>query len=139
MDRRSKIFAPTTNIGGVRRPYKPKSGPTGPSIKATLSDMKGEIHPTILKTCAFKSGDKIVNFQNPQIQSITTKGKGAKHICFLVTGETTSVDEKEAMRDMPSDIQALREKMEGKENQDATNDEAVENIHKEEKTESPAE
>lgn len=103
MDRKSQILAPTSKVGGVRRAYKP-AAPKAANLKATLDTFKGEISPTVLETCSYKIGENIITYENAKIQSITSKGK--KHVCFLVTGRPTTINENEALSNMPKEVES---------------------------------
>lgn len=104
MDRKSQILAPTTKVGGVRRPYK-QATPKTASLKATLDTFRGEMSPTILETCSYRAGDSIVTYENANVQSITSKGR--KHICFLITGKPTVMKESEVLDKAPKDVESV--------------------------------
>lgn len=97
MDRNSKIFAKTINVGGVRKPAKKTTATAVPANKAfdtALEKMRGDIVPTVLTNFSFKAGENISNFENPRIRSIT---KNKKHVAFLISGEPIVISQKEAM------------------------------------------
>lgn len=97
MDRRSKIFAPTISVGGVRKPAKKQGGgePDSNAIfKKTCEAMKNEIRPTVLKTFSFKRGESVFNINDAKIKSI---GKNKKHVAFLISGNPVEIDERDLM------------------------------------------
>lgn len=104
MDRKSQIFAPTAKIAGARKPVKQQATQPSCNLKTILDTMKGEVAPTILRSCSFKSGDDITSIDNPKIQSIT---KNRKHVCFVVTGESRVVGQKEALDALPADFEKV--------------------------------
>lgn len=122
MDRKAQIFAPTKSVGGVRKPAKvgPVSTPSNANaLKRTLDSMKAEVNSTLLKSFSYRSGDEIVNIENPRIQSIS---KSRKHICFLVSGKPVSIDRDSTLKDMPKEfgdlIENLGDNMKPKDNVD---------------------
>lgn len=94
MDRRSQIFAPTTNVGGVRKPAKKQAAttelPVNPLFKKTCESMKNDIRPTILKNFSYKHGEQVFNVNDAKIKSI---GKNKKHVAFLISGNPVEIDE----------------------------------------------
>ena len=99
MDRKSKIFAPTTRIGGVTRPAKKSNNPvpTNKAYDSLISKIKGDLAPTILNSFSYKAGDSIVNFTAPRIRSIT---KNRKHVAFLISGEPNVFSHQEALKNL---------------------------------------
>lgn len=113
MDRKAQIFAPTKNVGGVRKPAK--NTPVSISSNATalrkvLDSMKGEVNSTLLKSFSYRSGNDIVNIENPKIQSIS---KARKHICFLVSGNPVVVDRDSTLKSMPKEFGDLIDNLNG--------------------------
>lgn len=114
MDRRSQLLAPTKKTGGVRRAYRPENTNKSVNFKATLDTFKNELSPTVLKTCSYKTEDKIVTYDSAKIQSITSRGN--KHVCFLVTGDANIISEDAALNNMPKDIEKTLRNIKAREN-----------------------
>ncbi|KAI4291763.1 hypothetical protein PAPHI01_1037 [Pancytospora philotis] len=103
MDRKSQILAPTSKVGGVRRPHR-AAAPKKDSVATAIDAMKSELAPTILKTCSYKSEGNIVSYENAKIHSIL--GKNKKHVCFLVSGTPSSISEGEALKNIPDSMKS---------------------------------
>lgn len=111
MDRKAQIFAPTKNVGGVRKPAKVGPASTlsnANALKKTLDSVRAEVNSTLLKSFSYRSGNGIVNIENPKIQSIS---KSRKHICFLVSGKSVVVDRDSTLKDMPKELGTLIENL----------------------------
>ncbi|KAM0679502.1 hypothetical protein GINT2_002346 [Glugoides intestinalis] len=102
MDRKSQIFAPTISVGGVRKPAKTTNAKpaTNDALKSVLSSMKGDVNPTRLKNFSYKTDNSLVTINDATIKSI---GKNRKHVAFLISGTPTTVDEKQAIKDLSMD------------------------------------
>lgn len=113
MDRKAQIFAPTKNVGGVRKPAKVGPSSTASNaaaLKKALDSIKGDVSNTLLKSFSYKSGNDVINIENPKIQSIS---KARKHICFLVSGKPVVIDRNETLKDMPKELGDLIENLDG--------------------------
>ncbi|ELA42206.1 uncharacterized protein VICG_00849 [Vittaforma corneae ATCC 50505] len=102
MDRKSQIFAPTISVGGVRKPVKKQIGAesgTNLMFKKVCDSMKNDLKPTLVKSFSYKYGEDVFNINDAKIKSI---GKNKKHVAFLITGNPTTIDERQAVRESSS-------------------------------------
>lgn len=105
MDRKSQIFTPTKKIAGIRRTYSKTIIKPKVDIRETINSFKNDIAPTVLHNCTYKLGDDIILYEKSKIQSILSHGK--KHVCFLVSGESKTLNQNAVLKNMPKETQEV--------------------------------
>ncbi len=113
MNRKEQIFA-TKKIAGMKVPAsKSKTAESAQNLssialKKCVDNLNADVNNTLLKSFSYKLDEDIYSIENAKVKSIS---KGNKHVCFLVSGDSTVIDQKEALSSMPQGLEYLKEKL----------------------------